>query len=134
MNKKQIEKELEYLKEQAKKADIYSHESILLSDKIYNLRKNLELLENVQNSTNELEQIFDIDNKIKDLEKTKKELEQTIYLKNGLKKDVIFKYQNDFYKMTDNLYFRKLKKDKSISIKESAKSLYLQMIKDIELC
>lgn len=134
MNKEQIKQELEVLKEKAKSFNINTKDEFLICDKIYNLRKNLELLNDIQNSKNELEQIFDIDNKIEELEKTRKELKQAIYLKNGLKKDVIFKYQNELYKMIDDLYFRKLKKDKSISLKESAKSLYLQMIKDIELC
>jgi len=124
MNRQTIIEEIEQLRKQ-KPVDIYSKEAKELWDKTHTLSSLLSDMEAMNNCDDELIQIYEMKNQIKSLEEKIKEKENEMFAKKGFKKDVKFydKRNDKTCLMVNERHYRILKKDGTISAKDSLKCL-----------
>lgn len=123
MNRQTIKQELETLAEQRNAVDLYSEEEKRLWSKYSDLKDLLNNMEKMEDCDDELIQIYEMNQKIKEIEKAIKEKEQEMFLKKGFKKGVNFSDNEKNYVMVSDTHFRVLKKDGTFSIKETARKL-----------
>lgn len=135
MNRQTIKQEIENLEEQRGTLDPYSEEERERWNKYSDLGDLLRNMEKLENCDEELSQIYEMNQQIKELQKAINEKEQEMFLKKGFKNNIKFidKRNNKTCLMVNDRMFHVLNKNGTISAKEGIKGLSAYNIPHFEI-